>query len=131
MPKHHAGILFHRNATPRRPRPSLRALQKFLDIESHQRRGHHAEVRKRRIASADAGQPEEDVAEVVALGDLLHLRAGIGDGDEAAAGFVRADSLLHALKEILLEDVGLERAARFAGNDEQRLRQIDLALRML
>ena len=66
------------------------------------------------------------MAEVVAFGDLLHLRPGVGDGDKAAAGFVGTDGLLHALEEILLVDVGLERAAGFAGHDEKRLREIDL-----
>ena len=36
-----------------------------------------------------------------------------------------ADRLLHALEEILLVDVGFERAAGFAGDDEESLREID------
>ena len=63
---------------------------------------------------------------VVAFGHLLHLRSGVGDRDEVAADFIGADRLLRALEEILFEDVGFERAARFAGDDEQRLRNIDL-----
>ncbi len=55
----------------------------------------------------------------------MHFRARVGDGDEAAAGFVGANSLLHALEEILLIDVGFERAAGFAGNDEEGLGEID------
>ena len=90
--------------------------------------GNHAEIRERGVASADRRQAVENVAEAVALGDLLHLRSGIGDGDEVAARLVRADGLLHALEEILLVDVGLERAAGFAGNDEKRFGEIDLFL---
>ena len=33
---------------------------------------------------------------------------------------------LHAIKEILLENIGLERATRFAGDDAERFCQIDL-----
>ena len=73
------------------------------------------------------GSPKKMWRKLVAFGDLLHLRAGIGDGDEAAAGLVGADRLLHALEEILLVNVGLERAARFAGDDEERLREVDLS----
>ena len=40
----------------------------------------------------------------------------------------RADELLDALEEILLEDVRLERRARFARDDEERVAQIDFAL---
>ena len=66
------------------------------------------------------GKPEEDVPEAVCFGDLLHLRAGIGDGDETLPCFGCADDLLHAFEEILLEDVRLERAAGLARNDENR-----------
>ena len=68
------------------------------------------------------------MAEVIGLGDLLHFRAGIGDGDEAAAGFVRADGLLHPFEEVLLENIGLERGAGLAGDDEQRPGQVDFVL---
>ena len=39
---------------------------------------------------------------------------------------VLADFFLHALEEILLEDVGLEGAAGFAGDDEKVLLEIEL-----
>ena len=87
---------------------------------------HHAEVRERREASADCGVAVEDIAEAVRLGHLLHLRAGIGDGDEVAARLLRAHGFLHFLEEILLEDVGLQRGAGFAGHHDQRIGQIDL-----
>src|ERR1019366_4235123 len=91
-----------------------------------------AEVRERGIASADGWQSIKDVAEAVALGDQLHLRAGICDRDKAAARlvfiFIRAHGLLHALEEILLVDVRFKRAAGFAGDDEERLGEINLLL---
>ena len=82
-------------------------------------RGHHAKIRERGITAANAGQAGENVAEVIGLGDLLHFRAGIGDGDKAAAGFVRADGLLRPFEKVLLENIGLERGAGLAGDDEQ------------
>ena len=42
--------------------------------------------------------------------------------------FVGSDCLLGSLKEILLEDVRFERAARLARNDEERLGDVDLVL---
>ena len=57
---------------------------------------------------------------------MKHVGARIGDGDEAASGYLGAKGLLHALEEILLVDVRFERAAGFAGNDEESFRQIDL-----
>src|SRR5579859_7889770 len=67
----------------------------------------------------------------ICLRDLLHLRSRIGDRDELAAGFRGANSLLGAFKEILLEDVGFERAARLAGNDKQSLGDINQVLKRL
>ena len=125
--EHHAGILFHGSGRRRRPRPSaLVRCEKLAGVEAHGRGGNHAEVRERGVAPADGGQSVKDVAEAVALGDQLHLRAGIGDGDEVAARFVAAHRLLHALEEILLVDVGFERAAGFAGNDEERSGEVEL-----
>ena len=40
--------------------------------------------------------------------------------------FMAAHGLLGTFEEILLEDVRFERAARFAGNNEKRLRHVDL-----
>ena len=54
--------------------------------------GHHAKVGEGRVASAYAGNAEEDFAELITLRHLLHLGAGIGDGDEMLSGFVFADT---------------------------------------
>ncbi len=106
----------------------LSAGQESAHVQTHERAGHHAKIRERGITPADAGQAGKNMAEAIGLGDLLHLRAGVGDGDEAAAGFVRADGLLRPFEEILLENIGLERGAGLAGDDEQRLGQVDLVL---
>ncbi len=66
------------------------------------------------------------MAEVVVLRDVLHLRTRIGDGNEAISGFLLTNGFLHACEEILFIDVGFERAAGFAGDDEERVLQIDL-----
>ena len=105
----------------------LGALQKLVGIEAHDGGGNHAEVGERGVAAADGGDAVEDVAEAVALGDLLHLGAGIGDGDEMAAGLV-AHGLLHALEEILFVDIRFECAAGLAGDDEERFGEIDFLL---
>src|ERR1700730_6536836 len=67
------------------------------------------------------------MTEPIALRYLLHLRSGIGDGQEVAACLVRAYGLLRTLKKILLKNVGFEGAARFAGNDKESLGDVDLA----
>jgi len=59
---------------------------------------------------------------------LLHFGARIGDGDELAADFIRADFRFHPLEKILLEDIRFERAARFAGDDAKRFLEVELFL---
>ena len=74
------------------------------------------------------GWPKKTWAELVALGDLLQRGAGIGDRDEMPPGLLFAHRLTHPFEEVLLEDVGLERAAGLARHDEQRARRVDPAL---
>ena len=104
------------------------AIQELRDVDPHDRGRHEPEVRERRVAPADVGPAGEDVPEPVDLGHLLQLRPGVGDGDEAAARLLASEALGGALEEVLLEDRGLERGARFARHDEQRRRRIDPAL---
>ena len=99
-----------------------------LDVESHRRGGHQAEIRQHRIAPADARNPKRNVAEPIAFGDLLQLRSRIGDGDEPRSRLVGADRPFRALEEVLLQDIRLERAAGLARHDEKRSGGIDLAL---
>src|SRR6185437_8275523 len=87
----------------------------------------HTKVGEGRVASANAGDAEKDFAEMIALSYLLHLGVGIGDGDEVLAGLIFSYNLLHAVKEILLEDIWFQRAAGLAGDDAYSFRQIHLA----
>ena len=103
-------------------------LQEFRKVEAHDGAGNRAEVRERGVAAADTGNAGEDVAEAAVFRDLLHLGAGIGDGDEMAADFLVADLLADALVEILLEDVGLEGAAGFRRDDEECFLEVELFL---
>ena len=61
----------------------------------------------------------------IAFGDLLHLRAGISDGNKAAANVFFANDFFDALVKILIENIGFKCAAGFAGDDEQCNRQIN------
>ena len=107
------------------PRHRRGAIEKFLSIDSHHGRRHHAEIRQRGIPAANRCAPEEHMQKTIRLRYLLHLRSWVGDRHEVAADLVVADYLARALKEILFENIGLERAARFAGNNEQRFRDVD------
>src|SRR6266480_4086294 len=73
----------------------------------------------------------ENVSEVICFCYLLQLRSGIRDSDEMAASFIRAYSLLYALKEVLFENIWFQRTSRFAGYDEQRIRKIHFLLECL
>src|SRR5215472_8894598 len=73
----------------------------------------------------------EDVPELVASGNFLECRSGVGNGDEVLAHLSLAHRLLHAFEKILLEDIGLERASRLAGDNEQRGLQIELSFKCL
>src|ERR1700674_415562 len=132
--EHHSRILFYRSGHLAGVDHFFCAREELAGVEAHRRGGNHAEVRERGVASADGRQAVENVAEVVALGDQLHLRARIGDRDKAAARLVfililiAADGLLHALEEVLLVDVGLEGAAGLAGNYEERFGEVKLFL---
>src|SRR4029077_1632033 len=106
----------------------LSVLEEFRDVEAHDRRGNHPEIGQRGIASANAGHAEENVPELVGFGDLLHFGAGIGNSDEAVAGFLRTNLLLDLLEKILLVDIGLKRAPGFAGDDANRALEIDSGL---
>src|SRR5256885_2012473 len=106
----------------------LGGLQEFADIKTHDRGGNHSEVGKRGVAAANAGHAKENIAERVALCDLLHFRTRIGDGDKAIADFLFTDFLFDSVEKILLIDIGLERAAGLAGHDAQGALEIDLGL---
>ncbi len=63
---------------------AARSSKHFLDVQPGYCARHHTEIRQRGITAADRGNAVADAAELIGLRDLLHLRARIGDGDEAA-----------------------------------------------
>ena len=66
--QNHAGILVgRRRSAPQAFTISCGVLQEFRDVDAHDRAGHHAEIRKRGVTSADARHAEENLAEFVAL----------------------------------------------------------------
>ena len=69
-----------------------------------------------------------DVAELVVLRHALEGGPRIGDGNKMLRSLVRANRVLHQLKEVLLKDVRLKGAARFAGDDKDGFLQIQLLL---
>jgi len=106
-----------------RLRHRARVAQESASVLSGRRQRDQAEFRQNGIAAADAGNAEEDAAKAFCLGGLLQKRAGIGDGDEMRGGCApdgggRAQKIIH-------QHIRLERGARFAGDDEERARDID------
>src|SRR5215469_6299040 len=102
------------------------AIQELRNIQTLKGPWNHSEIRERRVTPADAGHPEENVAETIAFRHLLQFGARIGYSQEPFPRFSRARRLLHAIEEVLLEDIRLESAAGLAGNDEKRLGDFDL-----
>src|SRR5947209_10954600 len=113
--QHCSRIFFDWNSSGASLDHLFRAVEEAPQVKSHGSGGNHAEVGEGGVASANAGHAKEDVAESVLLGNLLHFGTGIGDGDKLLARFVIARYLLCAMVEVLLEDVGFQRAAGFAG----------------
>src|SRR5947209_8733417 len=109
--QHCSGILCHRYCSGTCLDHLFGAVNETPQFQSHSCGGDDAKVRERVVAAANTGQSKEDVAETVFLRDLLHLRSGVGDGYKLTAYFVITCYLLRAIVEVLLEDVGLQRAA--------------------
>ena len=96
------------------PRPAA------LHVEAHDRRGHHAEVGQRRVAAADALHAGKMWRKPSARASFSRFEPGSVTATKRLPAS-SPDRLLHAVEEVRLEDVGLERRARLAGDDEQRL----------
>ena len=109
-------------------RHALGTVEQRVHVDAHHGARHHAEVRQGRVAPADRREAVGDVAKALLLGQLLELGAGVGDRDEASRGLLGADRLPHALEEVLLEDVRLERRAGLARDDEDGAGEVELAL---
>ena len=58
-------------------------VEEILEVDPHERGGHHPEDRERRVAPPDGRLPEEDRAEPALARQLLELGAGVGDRREA------------------------------------------------
>ena len=102
------------------------AIEKLRKIHALHCPWNHPEVGKRRVTSSNARHSEKDVAKTVGFRNFLEVRARVGDRDEALPCRFRSDGLLHLVVEILLEDIRLEGAARFARDDEDRFRHVEL-----
>ena len=100
--------------------------QEFRDVEAHHSGGDHAEIGKCGKPSSDARHAKKNLTEFVGFRHLLHLRARVGNRDEAVARFLFSHLGLDALKEILFVDIWLQRAPRFTGDDANRAPEIDL-----
>src|SRR5262249_46284992 len=124
--KNYAGILVRSGIGAASGDHFVRGLQKLRNVQAHDSRWNHAEVRKGRVSAANARNTRINLPEFVCFGDLLHLGAGIRDRDEVAADLVRAYLRFHTFEEVLLEDIWLECAAGFARNDAERLFEVEL-----
>jgi hypothetical protein len=62
------------------------AVEELWDIYALNGGRNHSEIRKRGIAPADARKTKIGMAESVAFGDFLEVRAWIGDRDEPLSG---------------------------------------------
>ena len=103
------------------------AVEQAGHIHALERRRHQAEVGERRVPAADVGEVEEHPA-VAAPPALLDQRGpGIGDRDEVLTGPLPLEGAEPRV-EVLAERRRLRRRSRFAGDDEQRLRERHRAL---
>ena len=102
--------------------------QQVLDIQAHGGGRHQPELGQDRIAPADRRPAEKRAGEFVGRRGLLHGRARVGHGDEVPAGLIGADRLGHAMVEVVLEDIGLERRAGLGRDDEQAAGEVDRPL---
>ncbi len=125
-PELHAGIFMRRHVRAAGAHHRQRMADQAPHVDAGGRRRHQAERRQHRIASADRRLAVEGAGKALPGRDLLQRRAGIGHRDEAVAGRFGADRLGDALEEIVLHCVRLGGAAGFAGDDEQRLLDVDL-----
>ncbi len=103
----------------------VRRLEEAFDVETHRRRRHQTELRQHGIPAADRGHAMEDMGKAQLLGAALQRGTGIGHRDEVFAGLILASHRAGTVEKICHEDVGLQRAAGFGGDDEQRLAEID------
>src|SRR5208282_495209 len=126
--KNRAGIRIGRDHGRACVNHFLRAIEQFRNVHSLDGGGNHPKIGEGRITSSDARKTKENMAKMIGLGHFLHLRPRIRDSHELLSSIGRAYGLLHALEEILLEDIGFERASGLARYDEKSLRDVELAI---
>ena len=113
----------------------VRRGQQRIEVEPDQGRRHQSHVRERRISAADVGRVEEDLAQVVVVGDRLDALAGVGDGHHHLAGLfpdvgmASPERLLHALPGVGLEGLWFRGRARLRGHGEQGRKRIEVVYR--
>ena len=103
---------------------SFRTIQQLLNIESHQRGWHHAEIGERGVAPADVGRIQKDTSEFVFRRHLLHQGSRVRDSDEAFPGIFL--TLTDLVVPVLVENQRLGRCTRFRRDDEKTLCDVDL-----
>jgi hypothetical protein len=108
-----------------------RAIEQQVDVVSGYRRGRDADERERRIAAADIRIVLEVLSERCLLRLFVERRSGIGDGNEVAAGLRRSDLLADLLVEVCVEGVGFGGRPALAGDDEERLADVDSLFELL
>ena len=91
VPEHDAGILVAGTDGMQALHHARRSASSSRShVEAHHRGRHQAEVRQRRVAAADARPPEKTWRKPSRSRHCSQLRAGIGDGDEAAGRLLGA-----------------------------------------
>ena len=128
QPELHARVFMRRHVGAAGAHHRKRMRDQAANVDAGGSRRHQSERRQHGVAAADRGIAVEDAGKALLGRNLLQRRAGIGDGDEAMAGLVLADGLGDAIEEIILHHVRLGGAAGFAGDDEQRVGEIDRIL---
>ena len=87
--EHHAGVVDAGPGGGTTAAMASASVDEAAQVDAHHRRRHQAErATAPRSVRRSAGCPRNTRAEPVRLGHLLHLRAGVGDGDEVLPGAV-------------------------------------------
>ena len=128
QPELHARVFMWRHVGAAGAHHRKRVRDQAANVDTGGSRRHQPERRQHGVASADRRIAVEDAGKALLGRNLLQRRAGIGDGDEAMTGLVLADRFGDAIEEIILHRVRLGGAAGFAGDDEQRVGEIDRIL---
>ena len=100
-------------------------LQEELHIHPDQRRRDEAEAGEGRIAPADLRVVEEGVAEMVPPGEIRQRAPGIGDREEMFSRLLLPELIRNEVIKIFHEGEGLDRPARFRGDDKERPAEVE------